>query len=114
MSTITKVIPSASTDGAPVKIIPTATAGQLFHTAAASPAIDEVYMYLTNTSAADVEVTVELGGPTAPDFNVKFVVPAKDTILALPGTPLTNAKTVKAFAASANVINMFGYVNRIT
>ncbi len=61
-----------------------------------------------------VPVNVGSGGPTAPDFNVKFVVPAKDTILALPGTPLTNAKTVKAFAASANVINMFGYVNRIT
>lgn len=113
MASITKVIPSGSTDGAPIKIGATATAGTLFHTAAASPALDEVYLYLTNTDTVDRKVTIEFGGATAPDFNVVVVVPAQDTILAIAGVPLTNAKTAKAFAAAANVVNMFGYINRI-
>ena len=113
MASIAKVIRSGSRDGSPVKVVATATAGTLFHTAAAAPVMDEVSLYLTNTSVADVEVTIEFGGAST-DFNIKFLVPAKDTLLALPGIPITNAKTVRAFASVANVINMFGYVNRIT
>lgn len=116
MATFTKILPSGSAgspNGTPVKIVATATAGTLFHTAHAT-SLDEIYMYLTNTSAADVIVTVEFGGATAPDFNVVITVPLKSTVLAIPGVPLTNSVTVKAFAASANVVNMFGYINRIT
>jgi hypothetical protein len=111
MGAVTPVIPSGSTDGAPVKIAATATAGTLFHTADVA-AKDEVWMWLTNTDAVDRNVTVELGGATAPDYNVKFIVPAGETILALAGTRLTNSKTVKAFASAANVVNMFGNINR--
>jgi hypothetical protein len=113
---IAKILPSGSAgnpDGTPVKIAATATAGTLFHTAHAT-ALDEIYMFLTNTDSVDRAVTVEFGGATAPDFNVKFIVPAGETILAIAGVPLTNSKTVKAFAAAANVINMLGYINRIS
>lgn len=113
MATISKVIPSGSTDGKPVKIVATATAGTLWHTADPT-AKDEIYLYLTNTDTVDRLVTVEFGGATAPDWNVVFTVPTKDTILAVPGIPLTNSTTVKAFAAAANVVNMFGYINRIS
>lgn len=113
MTTITKVIPSGSTNGKPVKITATATAGTLFHTAHAT-SLDEIYLYLTNTDSVDRAVTIEFGGATAPDWNVKIIVPTGETVLAIPGIPLTNSLTVKAFAAAANVINMLGYVNRIT
>lgn len=113
MSTISKIIPSGSTDGKPVKIAATATAGTTFHTAHAS-ALDEITMYLTNTDTVDRQVTIEFGGATAPDWNVIINVPAKDTVLAVPGIPLTNSTTCKAFAAAANVVNMLGYVNRIS
>lgn len=109
---ISKVIPSGSTDGKPVKIAATATAGTTFHTAHAT-ALDEINMYLTNTDSVDRNVTVEFGGATAPDWNVKFKVPAGETILAVPGVPLTNSTTCKAFADAANVVNMLGYINRI-
>jgi hypothetical protein len=112
MASITKVIPSGSTDGKPVKIAATATAGTLFHTAHAT-ALDEINLYLTNTDSVDRDVTVEFGGATAPDWNVKFKVPAGETILAIPGVPLTNSTTCRAFASSANVVNMLGYINRI-
>lgn len=116
MTTVTKVINSGSAgnpDGTPVKIAATATAGTLFHTAHAT-SLDEVWMWLTNTDTADRTATVEFGGATAPDFNIKFKIPAGETILAIPGIPLTNSKTVRVFASSANVVNMFGYINRIT
>lgn len=112
MASIAAVIPSGSTDGKPVKIAATATAGTLFHTAHAT-AFDEVNMYLTNTDSVDRNVTVEFGGATAPDWNVKFKVPTGETILAIPGVRLTNSTTVKAFCDAANVVNMLGNINRI-
>lgn len=113
MATITKVLPSGSTNGRPVKIAATATAGTTFHTAHAS-ALDEVTMYLSNTDTVDRAVTVEFGGTTSVDDHLKFVVPAGETILAVPGIPLTNSLVVRAFAAAANVVTMSGYVNRIS
>lgn len=111
-TTVTKRVPSGSTDGAPIKIAATATPGTLFHTADAT-ALDEITMYLTNTDTVDRAVTVEFGTATAPDNNLKFIVPAGETILAVPGISLTNSKTCKAFCATANVVNMVGYINRI-
>jgi hypothetical protein len=35
-------------------------------------------------------------------------------VLIAPGIPLQNGLVIKAFAATANVINIFGYVNRIS
>lgn len=114
-TTFAKTIPSGSTDGQGIKITATATAGTLFHTSSVTAGVtDEIWMWLNNTSASDVVVTIEFGGATAPDQNIIMTAPAKTTVLAIPGLILQNAKTVKAFAASANVVNMVGYVNRIT
>lgn len=113
MATIAKLVPSGSTSGKPIKIAATATVGTTFHTAHAT-SLDEIYLYLTNTDTTDRNVTVEFGGTTAPDFNIKFVVPAGETILAVPGIPLTGSLLATVFASAANVVNMFGYVNRIT
>jgi hypothetical protein len=110
---ITKQLLSGSTNGRPVKIAATATPGTTLHTAHAT-SLDELSIYLTNTSASDVEVTIELGGTTSPDDHIKALVPAKDTVLAVPGVPLTNSLLVRAFAGSANVVNAIGYVNRIS
>lgn len=114
MSTITKLNPTGSTDGSPVAIAATATAGTLFHTASTTAGVqDEIYMYLTNTDSVAHQVTVEFGDATAPGHNIDFPVPANDTVLAIAGVPLTNGKTVKAFADAASKVNMFGFVNRI-
>lgn len=110
---IAKVIPSASTNGKPIKVAATATAGTTFHTAHAT-ALDEVTMYLSNTDSVDRTVTVEFGGVTSPDNLMKFTVPAGDSILAVPGIPLTSSLVVGVFASAANVITMWGYVNRIS
>lgn len=112
VTTFSKVVPSGSTDGQSIKVTATATAGTTFHTAHATDK-DEIWMWLNNTSASDVLATVEFGGATAPDQNIKMTVPANSIILMIPGLILTNSKTVKVFAATTNVINMTGFINRI-
>jgi hypothetical protein len=113
MATITKIFPSGSSNGVPIKVAATATPGTLFHTADAT-AKDELYIYATNTDTNDRKLTIEFGGATAPDYNIVVTVPAGDTILVVAGVPLSNSLTVKAFGAAANLINLFGYVNRIS
>ena len=113
MATITKELLSGSTNGRPIKVTATATAGTTLHTAHAT-AKDEVTIYLTNTDSVDRVATIEFGGVTSPDDLLKFTVPAQDTILAVPGVSVTGSVVVRCFAAAANVINAIGYVNRIS
>ena len=113
MATFTKVVLSASTDGLPVKVAATATAGTTIHTAHAT-SLDEIWLYAYNGHSADVVLTVEFGGATVPDQNIILTVSTKaGLILVIPGLLLTNSKVLKAFAATANVISLSGFVNRI-
>lgn len=110
---IAKLVPSGSTNGRPIKVTATATAGTIFHTANAS-ALDEITMYATNTDSVDRLLTVEFGGVTSPDDHIRATIPAGETILVVAGVPLTNSLVCRAFAAAANVITLHGYVNRIS
>ena len=111
MSTISPIIPSGSTDGAAVTVAATSSTGTLFHTAIATGSFDEIYLWASNTTSGDLKLTTEIGGASNP---VVMTVPALDTIMVLPGVRVTNSKTVKCFAASASVINVFGNINRYT
>lgn len=110
---IAKLVPTGSTSGKPIKIAASATPGTVFHTAHAT-ALDEIYMFLSNSDSVDRDVTIEFGGVTAPDNQLSFIVPAGETILAIPGIPLTASLVCRAFASAANVVTMAGYVNRIS
>lgn len=119
MATFTKKILSGSTDGKAVKVAATATAGTLIHTGSATvTTIDEVWLYAVNSSASGVKLTIEWGEATAPDGNIELTVDAESgLVLVVPGLPIqgnATALTVKAFAATANVICIHGYVNQIT
>jgi hypothetical protein len=107
---------SASTDGRGVKVGATATPGTLIHTALASQApseYDEIFLQAVNTSASGVKLTVEWGGTTSPDDLVEITIPAESGFTeVIPGHVLQNGAAVRAFAASADVIVMHGYVNR--
>jgi hypothetical protein len=114
MATFTKAKLSGSTDGKQIKVVQTATAGTTIHTADAT-ALDEIWLWAYNSDTADRELTIEWGEATAPDGNIKVTIPFKTGyVLVIPGLLLTNSAVVKAFAASANVIMINGYVNRIT
>lgn len=109
---------SASTNGRAVKVVATATAGTLLHTAQSGAAgWDEVYAWVTNTSGAAVPLTVEFGGTTDPDDLVvkQLSIPANSPPLPiLTGQVLQNGLNVRAFAGTANVLVITGYVNRIS
>ena len=116
MATFSKQLLSGSTNGKAIKVAATATAGTTIHTAVSgTSSIDEVWLYAHNTSSAAVKLTLEWGEATAPDGNIEVNIGAEGTgmILVAPGIPLQNGLVVKAFAGTANVINIFGYVNRI-
>ena len=114
MATFTKVKLSGSTDGKAIKVVQTATAGTTIHTAH-STALDEIWLYAHNSSASSVKLTLEWGEATAPDGNIEITIAAEGAglVLVSPGLLLTNSLVVKAFAATANVITLTGYVNRI-
>jgi predicted deacylase len=114
MATFTKLKLSGSTDGKAVKVAATATAGTTIHTAHAT-ALDEIWLYAHNSSAGTVKLTLEFGGVAAPDDHIEINIGAEGTglVLVSPGLLLTNSLVVKAFAATANVVTLTGYVNRI-
>ena len=118
MATAVKRKLSGSTDGKPIKVVETATPGTAIHTAVAGTTagtFDEIWLYAYNSDASAVELTIEFGGATAPDQNIKVTLASKSGLqLIVPGLILQNAATVKAFASSANVITVSGFVNSIT
>lgn len=107
---------SASTDGQGIKVAATASPGTLIHTALSSVAgneWDEVWIKATNTSGSPVKLTLEWGGVTNPDDQVEITIPAESGFTeVIPGHILQNGKEVRAFAATANVIVLHGFVNR--
>lgn len=107
---------SGSTNGKGIKVAQTATAGTTIHTAVAGgSSFDEVWLYAHNTSSSAVKLTLEWGGVAAPDDHIEINIGPEGTglILVAPGILINNGLLIRAFAGTANVINIFGYVNRI-
>lgn len=118
MATVVKRKLSGSTDGKAIKVVQTATAGDTIHTAVAGTTAgtyDEIWLYAYNGHTAAVVLTLEFGGATVPDQNIVVTVANKSgLLLVVPGLILQNGMVVKAFAATANVITIMGWVNSIT
>lgn len=115
MADFSKLKLSGSTNGRGIKLVPTATPGTLLHTAVPElTSYDEIWLYMTNNHTADVAVTIEFGGTTNPDDRIQMTIPSKTGLyLVVPGLILTNSLIVRAYAATANVISVHGFVNRI-
>ena len=116
MATFSKQKLSGSTNGKQIKVAATATAGTTIHTAVTGETNwDEIWLWAVNSSALDVKLTIEWGEATAPDGNIEVTIPAENGyVLVVPGMLLQNELVVKAFAGTANVILINGFVNRIT
>lgn len=114
MTTFSKLALSGAANGLPVKIAATGSPGTTIHTAHAT-ALDEIWLYAINSDTTDRKVTLQWGGTTSPDDDIEQTIPAEGgLILVAPGLLLTNSLLVKAFAATANVVMLHGFVNRIT
>ena len=112
---ITKEILSGSTNGRLIKVAATATPGTTIHTAVAGASSkDEIWLWAVNSDTVDRKLTIEYGGVASPDDLIEVTVPAESGLLLIvPGLVLQNSLVVKAFAASANVVMVGGFVNRI-
>jgi hypothetical protein len=119
MATFTKQKLSGSTDGLAIKVTGTNSAGAVtVDTAVAGTTVgtfDEIWLYANNTSASSVKLTIEWGTATAADGNIEVtVLPEAGLVTIIPGLILQNSKVVKAFAGTADVILLTGFVNAIT
>jgi hypothetical protein len=107
---------SASDGGRGIKVAATASPGTLIHTALSSVAQnewDEVWIRAINTSGSAVKLTLEWGGTTAPDDQIEITIPGEDGFHdVVLGHVLQNGQEIRAFAATANVIVLHGFVNR--
>ena len=107
---------SASSDGRGIKVAATATPGTLIHTALENVAAnewDEVWLRAVNTAGSAVKLTIEWGGTTAPDDLIEVTIPAESGFTeVISGHVLQNAREVRAFADTADVVVIHGFVNR--
>ena len=119
MATYSKVALSGSTQGKGIKVVQTASTGTTIHaTGTSSSIIDEVWLYAYNSSTGPVSLTIQFGGTTAVDNDIKIDIPPTSGLtLVVPGLILTGtgaaANTVYAYAGTTNVVTISGYVNRI-
>ena len=118
MATFTKQILSASTDGRAIKVAATASSGTTIHTGSTTATtIDEVWLYAMNTDTTARKLTIQWGGTTSPDDDIEVTIGAESGLVPVaPGLLIrgnATALVVRAFAATANVITIHGYVNRI-
>lgn len=119
MATFSKIKLSGSTDGRLIKVAQTATAGTTIHTGSSSTSvIDEVWLYAVNSDTTDRKLTIEFGGTSSPDDLIEQTITAESgLLLVVAGLVIVGNATplvVRAFAATANVVMIGGYVNRIT
>lgn len=118
MATYEKKILSESTDGRPILVAATASAGTTIHTGSStSTTIHEVWLYASNPSNAQRTLTIQWGGTTSPNDHFVLFLPAQSGLIVIaPGLILKGNATplvIRAFADSANQLNISGYVNEI-
>lgn len=119
MAAFSKLILSGSTNGRGILVVATGTPGTTIHTGSTTTStIDEVWLYATNTDTTARKLTIEWGATTSPNDLIEVTIPAESGLtLVAPGLLIggaVSALVVRGFAATANVITIHGYVNRIS
>ena len=107
---------SGSTDGRGVLVAATSSPGTTIHTAQAGATdnhVDEIYAWVYNGHSGSVVVTGQFGGTTSPNDDIKNTFTnAAGLSLFVNGLQLRNGLIFKVYAATTNVIVIYGYVIR--
>lgn len=106
---------SESTDGRGIKVTSAAHPGIRVHTATTSVATnewDEVWLKAVNTSTSAVKLTVMWGSTSSDDYIEITIPPETGVTEVIPGLVLQNGRDVRAFADTADVLVLHGFVNR--
>ena len=120
MATFTKTFLSGGYQGRAIKVAATTSTGTTIHqTGTSASIIDEIWLYAYNSDTTARLLTIQFGGTTSPDYDIKVLVPSQSGLtLVVPGLTLAGTGTVAtpvyAYASAANVIQISGYVNRIS
>ena len=119
MATATKIKLSGSTDGKGIKVTtasPLDGSDTTIHTGVSGTTdYDLVTLFAVNTDSVDRELFIGWGGTTDPDDLIKLdILAASGLILVVADMYLRNSLIVKAACATANVLVIWGYVNRIS
>lgn len=114
--TYTKQLLSGSTNGKQIKVTSTTSGGaNTIHTAVSgTAAYDEIWLYAYNDDSVTRNLTIFWGGTTDPDNAIRVAVTSRTgRLLVVDGMLLQNGLIVKAYADTANVIMIDGFVNNI-
>jgi hypothetical protein len=115
-TTVSRIPLSGSTHGRGVKVAATASSGTTIHTATSSTTdCDVVTIYAYNSSASAVNLTLQWGGTTSVDDDIKLSIPATSGLtLIAPDLVLRNSLVIRAYAGTADVVTIHGFANRVT
>jgi len=115
-TTVSRIPLSGSTHGRGVKVAATSSAGTTIHTATSSTTdCDVITIYAYNSSASAVNLTLQWGGTTSVDDDIKLAIPATSGLtLIAPDLVLRNSLIIKAYAGTADVVTIHGFANRVT
>ena len=115
-TTVSRIPLSGSTHGRGIKVAATSSAGDTIHTATSSTTdCDVITLYAYNSSGSAVNLTIQWGGTTSVDDDIKLSIPATSGLtLVLPDLVLRNSLVVKAYAGTADVVTIHGFANRVT
>lgn len=118
MATYARLLLTGTTNGLPIPVAATATAGTLIHTAAAgTSAFDEITLYAANVTGSAATLTIEWGGvadPASHLIKAYSIAANSGPIPIVTGVPMNGGLVVRAFSGTANAINITGFVTRIT
>lgn len=114
MSTIVRVPLSAAPDGQPICIAKVATLGNAVHSAAGGSTLDYITLRACNNATTQQLLTMEKGG-TADGKVTKVNIPAQvGWVTVLDRALIGSSLVLTAFAASSSVINLDGFVDRVS
>jgi hypothetical protein len=114
-TTVSRIPLSFSTHGRAIKVAATSSPGTDIHTATSSTSdCDVVTLFAYNSSASAVNLTLQWGGTSTPDDDIKLSIPATSGLtLVVPDLVLRNSLLIEAYASTTNVVTITGYVNRV-
>jgi len=119
MATYAKTILSGSTNGRAVLVNTTSSNTCVVHTGSTNTSVQhEIWIYAQNTDSSDKKLTLEFGGATSQDWIEQTITAESGLLLVIPGLILSGnsstAPRITAFANTANVVTLVGFVNTIS
>ena len=114
MATVVRIPLSASNNGQQISVAKIATAGNAVHSAAGGSTIDYITLRACNLSSVSTTLTLEIGG-TADQHLKKIEIPGQvGDVTVLDRYQLGSSFVLAAFAGRSSVINLSGWVDRVS